>query len=78
MDRMRNHFNKYKLIKGSQHGFTKGNSCLTNISEFYEAVSDWVDEGKAVDKAGKGIVTNLEAICTQSPRSLVILISMCL
>ena len=29
-DRMRNHLNKYKLIKGSQHGFTKGSSCLTN------------------------------------------------
>ena len=46
---MRNHLNKYKLIKGSQHGFTKGSSCLTNILEFYEAVSDWVDDGKAVD-----------------------------
>ena len=39
----------YKLIKGSQHEFTKGSSCLTNLLEFYEAVSDWVDEGKAVD-----------------------------
>ena len=48
-DQMRNHLNKYKLIKGSQHGFTKGSSCLTNLLEFYEAVSDWVDEGKAVD-----------------------------
>ena len=46
---MRNHLNKYKLIKGSQHEFTKGSSCLTNILEFHEAVSDWVDEGKAVD-----------------------------
>ena len=48
-DRMRNHLNKYKLIKGSQHGFTKGSSCLTNLLEFHEAVSDWVEEGKAVD-----------------------------
>ena len=32
-DKMRNHFNKYKLIKGSQHGFTKGSSCPTNILE---------------------------------------------
>ena len=46
---MRNHLNKYKLIKGSQHGFTKGSSCLKNLLEFYEAVFDWVDEGKAVD-----------------------------
>ena len=49
-DWMKNHLNKYKLIKGSQHGFTKGSSCLTNLLEFYEAVSDWVDEGKAVDR----------------------------
>ena len=48
-DRMRNHLNKYKLIKGCQHGFTKGSSCLTNLLEFYETVFDWVDEGKAVD-----------------------------
>ena len=48
-DQMRNHLNKYKPIKGCQHGFTKGSSCLINLSEFYEAVSDWVDEGKAVD-----------------------------
>ena len=48
-EQMRNQLNKYKLIKGSQHGFTNGSSCLTNRLEFYEAVSDWVDEGKAVD-----------------------------
>ena len=30
-------------------GFTKGSSCFTNLLEFYEAVSDWVVEGKAVD-----------------------------
>ena len=48
-NQMRNHLNKYKLIKGSQHGFTKVRSCLTNLLEFYEAVSDWLDEGKAVD-----------------------------
>ena len=48
-DRMRNYLNKYKLIKGSQHGFAKGSSCLTNLLEFHESVCDWVDEGKAVD-----------------------------
>ena len=48
-DQMSNHLNNYKLIKGYQHGFTKDSSCPTNPFEFYEAVSDWVDEGKAVD-----------------------------
>ena len=48
-NRMRNHLNKYKLIKGSQYVFTKGSSCLSNLLEFFESVSEWVDEGKAVD-----------------------------
>ena len=48
-DRMRNHLHKYKLIKGSQQGFTKCSFCLTNALQFDEAVSDWVDERKAVD-----------------------------
>ena len=43
------HLNNFKLIKGSQHGFTKGRSCLTNLLEFFDVVSDWVDEGSAVD-----------------------------
>uniref|UniRef100_A0A8C4WVL9 CARMIL pleckstrin homology domain-containing protein n=1 Tax=Eptatretus burgeri TaxID=7764 RepID=A0A8C4WVL9_EPTBU len=35
---MRNHLNKYNLIKGSEHWFTEGISCLTNVLEFYESV----------------------------------------
>ena len=50
---MSNHLNKYKLIKGSQHGFTKDSSCLTILLEFEGAVSDWVDEGKAVDSISR-------------------------
>ena len=30
--------------------FTKGSSSLTNLLEFNEAVSDLVDDGKAVDR----------------------------
>ena len=35
-DEIIKHFKIFKLINGSQHGFTKGRSCLTNLLEFFE------------------------------------------
>ncbi|CAM4618405.1 unnamed protein product [Lepidochelys olivacea] len=43
------HLEERKEIRNSQHGFTMGKSCLTNLIAFYDEITGSVDEGKAVD-----------------------------
>lgn len=38
-----------QVIRPSQHGFTRGRSCLTNLISFYDKVTRLMDEGKTVD-----------------------------
>ena len=48
-DHMVEFMNKHNLLNHSQHGFMKGRSCLTNLLEFTEIISKWVDERSPVD-----------------------------
>ncbi|CAM5135685.1 unnamed protein product [Natator depressus] len=43
------HLKERKVIRNTQHGFTKGKSCLTNLIAFYDEITGSVDMGKVVD-----------------------------
>ncbi|PKU41435.1 rna-directed dna polymerase from mobile element jockey- hypothetical protein [Limosa lapponica baueri] len=43
------HMEEKKAIRSSQHGFTKGKSHQTNLIDFYDGMTGWMDEKRAVD-----------------------------
>ncbi|PKU43540.1 rna-directed dna polymerase from mobile element jockey- hypothetical protein [Limosa lapponica baueri] len=43
------HMEEKKAVRSSQQTFTKGKSCLTNLIAFYDGMTGWIDEGRAVD-----------------------------
>ena len=43
------HLQRNSIIKDSQHGFRNKKSCLTNLLEFMEKVSEQLDSGEPVD-----------------------------
>ena len=48
-DNIVSHLNRFQLINGTQHGFIKQRSCLTNLLEYLEFVTNYVDQGYPID-----------------------------
>ena len=48
-DELVEHLESKGLLRGTQHGFRKGRSCLTNLLTFLDRVTEELDDGGSLD-----------------------------
>ncbi|PKU28841.1 rna-directed dna polymerase from mobile element jockey-like [Limosa lapponica baueri] len=57
------HMKDKKIIRISEHGFTKRNSCLTNLINFYDDMTGLVDKGRALDIVNLALRKAFKTVC---------------
>ena len=55
-DKLVEHLQNFNLLNDSQHGFMKGKSCSTNLLEYLENVTKFLDQGDPLDNNNNTIL----------------------
>ena len=62
-DRITNHIESNNLLSNSQHGFRSGRSPQTNLIEYLNLTTKWLDEGKSFDVLYLDFAKAFDVVC---------------